>query len=125
MLVFLKDFPAVICNTAIYAEHYTLLLSVIWLLICDNQSLASKLESDVGEIVEWGRKWLVDFSAGKAQFVLFYLSSNSGAIDQKIDGFVLEEKRSFKIQGLSFSSKIDWGSGAIDQKTHGFVLEEK
>ena len=33
-----------------------------------------------------------------------------GAIDVKIDGSVLEEKTSFKMLGLTFSSKLDWGS---------------
>ena len=27
--------------------------------------LASKLEFDLQDTVDWGRKWLVDFSAGK------------------------------------------------------------
>ena len=30
-----------------------------------------------------------------------------------MDGFVLEEKSSFKMLGLSFSSKLDWGSYVI------------
>ena len=35
------------------------------------------------------------------------------AIDVKMDGFVLEEKSSFKMQGLSFTSKLGWGSYII------------
>ena len=31
-------------------------------------------------------------------------------IDVKMDGSVLEEKSSFKMLGLTFSSKLDWGS---------------
>ena len=31
----------------------------------------------------------------------------------KMDGFVLEEISSFKMQGLTFSSKFDWGSYII------------
>ena len=31
----------------------------------------------------------------------------------KINGSVLEEKSSFKILGLTFSSKLDWGSYII------------
>ena len=30
-----------------------------------------------------------------------------------MDGFVLEEKSSFKILGLTFTSKLDWGSYII------------
>ena len=49
-----------------------------------------------------GRKWLVDaVSAGKTQLVLFDQSNNTGAIDMKIDGSVLEEKSSFKMLGLT------------------------
>ena len=44
----------------------------------------------------WGRKWLVDFNAGKTQLVSFDWSNNTnGAIDVKMDGSVLEEKSSF------------------------------
>ena len=35
---------------------------------------------------------------------------NTGAIDVKMDGSVLEKISSFKILGLNLSSKLDWGS---------------
>ena len=57
-----------------------------------------------------GRKWLVDFNAEKSQLVLFDRSKNTGAVDLKMDGSVLEENTSFKMLGLTFSSKLDWGS---------------
>ena len=44
------------------------------------------------------------------QLVLFDQSNNTSAIDVKKDGSVLEEKLSFKMLGLTFSSKLDWGS---------------
>ena len=72
--------------------------------------MASELESDLRDTVDWGRKWLVDFNAGKTQLVSFEQSNNTGAIDKKIDGSVLEEESSFKMLGLTFSSKLDWGS---------------
>ena len=62
--------------------------------------------------MDWGKKWLVDFNAGKTQLVLFDQSNNNGSIDVKIDGSVLEEKSSFKMLGLT-SSKLDWGSYII------------
>ena len=34
-----------------------------------------------------------------------------------MDGSVLEEKSSFKMLGLTFSSKLDWGSYIISAKT--------
>ena len=58
-------------------------------------------------------KWLVDFNAGKTQLVSFGQSNNTGAIDVKMDGFALEEKSSFKVLGLTFSSTLDWGSCII------------
>ena len=41
------------------------------------------------------------------------LFNNTGAINVKMDEFVLEEKSSFKMLGLTFSSKLDWGSKKI------------
>ena len=63
--------------------------------------------------MDWGKKWLVDFNAGKTQLVSFDWSNNNGSIDVKMDGSVLEEKSSFKMLGLTFSSKLDWGSWII------------
>ena len=54
--------------------------------------LASELKSDLPDTVDLGRKCLVYFNAGKTQLVSFYLSSNTGAIDVKMDGSVLKEK---------------------------------
>ena len=63
--------------------------------------------------MDWGKKWLVDFNAGKTQLVSFAWSNNNCSIDVKTDGSVLEEKSSFKMLGLTFSSKLDWGSYII------------
>ena len=63
--------------------------------------------------MDWVKKWLVDFNAGKTQLILFDRSNNTGSIDAKIDVSVLEEKSSFKMLGLTFSSKLDWGSYII------------
>ena len=63
--------------------------------------------------MDWGKKWLVDFKAGKTQLVSFDLSNNNGSIDVKMGGSILEEKSSFKMLGLTFSSKLDWGSYII------------
>ena len=71
--------------------------------------MASALECDLQDTVDWGRKWFVDFNAGKTQLVSFDWSNNTGAIDAKMDGSVLEEKSSFKMLGLTWPSKLDWG----------------
>ena len=44
---------------------------------------------------------------------MFDHSNNTGAMDVKMDGSVLEEKSSFKMLGLTISSKLDWGSYII------------
>ena len=71
--------------------------------------LASELEFDLRDTVDWGRKWFVDFNAGKTRLVSFDQSNNTGAIDVKMDGSVIEEKSSFKMLGLTVSSKLGWG----------------
>ena len=40
-------------------------------------------------------------------------SNNTGSINVKIGGTVLEEKSSFKMLEVTFSSKLDWGSYII------------
>ena len=104
-LLYINDLSDdIIYNIAIYADDTALYSK------CDQASdlwqqleLASELESDLRDTVDWGRKWLVDFNAGKTQLVLFDRSNNTGAIDVKMDGFVLEENASFKMLGLFFS----------------------
>ena len=111
-LLYINDVPDdVICDIAIYADDTTLYskcdqVSDLW----QQLELASELESDLRDTVDWGKKWLVDFNAGKSQLVSFNRSNNNGSIDVKMDGFVLEEKSSFKVFGLTCSSKLDWSS---------------
>ena len=108
-LLYINHLPDdVICNIAIYADDTTLYSK------CDQASdlwqqleWASELESDLQDTVDWGKKWLVDFNAGKTQLVLFDRPTNNGSIDVKMDGSALEEKSS-KMLGLTFSSKLDW-----------------
>ena len=72
-LLYINDLPHdVICNIAIYADDTTLYSK------CDQASdlwqqleLASELESDLQDTKDWGRKWHVDFNAGKTQLVSF------------------------------------------------------
>ena len=114
-LLYINDLPDdVIYDIAIYADHTTLYSK------CDRASdlwqqleLASELESDLRDTVDWGKKWLVDFNVGKTQLVSLDRSNNNGSIDVKIGGSILEEKSSFKMLGLTFSSKLDWGSYII------------
>ena len=66
----------------------SMLMILLSILKCDQASdlwqqleLASELESDLRDAVDWGKKWLVDFSAGKTQLVSFDRSNNNGSID--------------------------------------------
>ena len=65
------------------------------------------------EALDCGRKWLVGFNAGKTQLVSFDRSNETGAIDVKMHGSVLEERLPFKMLGLTFFSKLDWSSYII------------
>ena len=56
---------------------------------------------------------LISINAGKTQLVSLDQSSKAGAADVKMNDAVLEEKLSFKMLGLTFSSKLDWGTYII------------
>ena len=123
-LLYINDLPDdLICDIAIYADDTTPYSK------CDQASdlwqqleLASEFESDLRETVDWGKKWLVDFNAGKTQLVLFDLFNNNGSIDVKMGGSILEGKSFFKMLGLTFSCKLDWVSYIIS-KLHPRKLE--
>ena len=90
------------------------ILSVIRYLICSNNlNRLLNLNLIHQTLVDWGKKWLVDFNTGNTQLVSFDLSDNNVSTDVKMDGFVLEGKSSFKILVLTFSSKLDKGSYII------------
>ena len=89
------------------------ILSMIGHLICGNNLNWLLNLNLIYETLDWGKKWLVDFNAGKTQLVLFDQSNNNGSIDVKMDGSALEKKSSFKMLGLTFSCKLDWGSYVI------------
>ena len=86
MLEFLKGLFLVLHFSFYTLMTFLMMLSVILLSMlmmllyskCDQASdlwqqleLASELESDLRYTVDWGRKRLVDFNAGKTQLVLF------------------------------------------------------
>ena len=100
-LLYINELPDdVICNIAIYADDTALYSK------CDQASdlwqqleLPSELESDLQDTVDWDRKWLVDFNAGKTQLVLFGQSKKSVATDVKMDGSVLQGKHLLRCWG--------------------------
>ena len=111
----------------LHFSYYTLMTFLLMLSAdditlystCDQTSdlwqhleLVSELESDLHDTVDWSRKWFVDFNNGKTQLVLFEWSNNTGAIDKKMEGFSWGfswANLSFKMLGLTFSSKLDYG----------------
>ena len=92
-LLHISDLPDdVICDIAIYADDTNLYsicgqASDLWQQV----ELASELESDLIGTINWDRKWIVDFSAGKTELVSFDWSNNTGAIDVQMDGLVLQK----------------------------------
>ena len=52
------------------------------------------------------REWFIH---GKIQLLSFGQSNSTDAINMIMDGFFLEEKPSFKMLGLTSSSKLDFG----------------
>ena len=100
------------------------ILSVIRHLICDNDWNWLLNLNLIYETLDQGKKWLVDFSAWKTLLVSFDQSNDDGSIDVKMDGSVLEEKSSFKMLGLTFSSNLGWASYIISiTKTASMKIE--
>ena len=70
-LLYINDLlDDVICNIAISTDETTFYskcnqASDLW----QQLELVSELESDLRDTVNWGRKWLVGFNAGKTQLV--------------------------------------------------------
>ena len=109
-LLYINDLPGnVICNVAICADDTTVYSK------CDPASdlwqttrigfwtwVWSMGHGGLGlEMACWFNSW--EHSTGFIRF------NNTGAIDVKTDGSVLEDKLSFERQGLTFSSKLDLG----------------
>ena len=114
-LLYINDLPDdVICNIAIYADDMTLFSK------CDQESdLWQQLElASLNLNLTYETLWTGLGSGLLKWLVLFGRSKNTGATDVKMDGSVLEEKTSFKMLGLTFSSKLDWGY------THKLVIME-
>ena len=103
-LLYINDLPDdVICDIAIYADDTTLYSKHgrtpdMW----QQLESASQIESDLWDTVDWGKKWLADFSPGKTQLFSLDRSNNTGSIDVKMDGSILEEKSSLRWWGWPY-----------------------
>ena len=104
--LYINDLPIdVICNIVLFPNDPALFSK------CDQASdlrqqldLVSKLESEPRDTLNLARKWLANSNAGKTR------SNSNGVYDVKLNGSVLEKKTCFKMMGLHFFSKLDWGS---------------
>ena len=111
-LLFINDLPDdVVSRIAIYADDTTLYSSSdkasdIWKQL----EMSAELESDLRDTVEWGKRWQVTFNEGKTHLVSFDRSVNSGGIDIRMGEKMLEEESSFRMLGLSITSKLDWST---------------
>ena len=99
-LLYVNDLDNVICNIAIYPDDTTLYSN------CHQASdkwqqfeLASELEFDLRDTMDWDKKWLADFSAGKTQLVSFDQSNNTGSIDVKQMGLYLRKNHLLRCWG--------------------------
>ena len=107
-LLCINDLPdGVFCNTAIYPDNTTLNSK------CDQASdlwqqleLAPELESDLRDTVDWVRKWLVGFNAGKIQPVLFDRSIDAMLLMWKWMGLFLRKNNLLRCWG--WPSLLNW-----------------
>ena len=72
-MLYIDNLPDnVICNIAIYADDTTFYSKCDQALdLWQQLEVATELESDLRDTVDWSKKWLVHFSAGKTQLVSF------------------------------------------------------
>ena len=106
-LVYINDLPHdVIRNIDIYANDTTLCSKLDQLFdVWQQLELTSQHESDLRDTMDFLISMLEKLN-------WFHLTgeNNTGVVHVKMDESVLDEKSYFKIQRLTFSSKLDWGS---------------
>ena len=106
-----NDLPDDVCNIAIYTVDTTFYCECDWASDLWKQVyFVSEPESVLWGFVDWVREWLADLNARKDQFALFDHLNNCNVVDMKTIGFILSEKWSSKMLGLSLSSTFDWDS---------------
>ena len=68
--------------------------------------MAFELETNLRDTVNWLRKWLVDFNAGKTQLVLSDPYYTTDAIDVKIAGLLL--RKNYLLRCWGWVSLLNW-----------------
>ena len=108
-LLFINDLPDdLLSQIAIYADDTTV-------YDCQEETDAFSmldqarcLESDLQDIVEWGKKWLVTFNAGKTKLLSVSKCHKATPFSIPMNGKDLPENNSFRLLGLTFSNSLTW-----------------
>ena len=108
-LLFINDLPDdLLSQIAIYADDTTV-------YDCQEETDAFSmldqarcLESDLQDIVEWGKKWLVTFNAGKTKLLSVSKCHRATPFSIPMNGKDLPENNSFRLLGLTFSNSLTW-----------------
>ena len=108
-LLFINDLPDdLLSQIAIYADDTTV-------YDCQEETDAFSmldqarcLESDLHDIVEWGKKWLVTFNAGKTKLLSVSKCHKATPFSIPMNGKDLPENNSFRLLGLTFSNSLTW-----------------
>ena len=108
-LLFINDLPDdLLSQIAIYADDTTV-------YDCQEETDAFSmldqarcLESDLHDIVEWGKKWLVTFNAGKTKLLSVSKCHRATPFSIPMNGKDLPENNSFRLLGLTFSNSLTW-----------------
>ena len=108
-MIFINDLPDdLLSQIAIYADDTTV-------YDCrestDDFSMveqAGSLELDLGDIVEWGEKWLVTFNAAKTKLLSVSRSHKAHLPPVSMNDQDLSENDSFRLLGLTFSKSLTW-----------------
>ena len=111
LLLYINDLSDdVICDTVIYADILLSVLSVIRHLIWGNSVNWLLNLNLIYELGTGAGSGLLISMLRKLSWFLFDWCNNTGSIDVKMDGSVLDEKSSFKMLELTFFSKLDRSS---------------
>ena len=93
--------------SGIYADDITLYSTCDQALdLWQQLDLASQLESERRDTVDWGKKWLVDFNVGKTQLVLPDWSKTLVLLMQKCMGMFLRINHLLRCWG--WLSLLNW-----------------
>ena len=108
-LIFINDLPDdLLSQIAIYADDTTVYDCRGSTDAFSMLEQAGSLELDLGDIVEWGEKWLVTFNAGKTKLLSVYRCRSAPQFPISMNEQDLPENDSFRLLGLTFNNSLTW-----------------